>query len=207
MAQSARTELRRAERFSTRADMPLAGDVDLPAILSDVPPGHSLKGMFFARFVGEVWPQVERELTLPPPGGKYHAFASYPLTDYLRIFDRIARARFPGSTREAYRLLARGEVEVFAATTLGKVTFSMLRDAEVALTRYPDMFGVLAKGPVVAAERVGPKRVAIRYDRLVGSTEYIVGLLEGLAMAFDVVPSLEVDVDADGRATFVVALA
>jgi uncharacterized protein (TIGR02265 family) len=192
------------ERFSTEADVPLPGDVDLPAILSDVPRGYSLKGMFFARFVGEAWPVVEKDLDLPPPSGKYHAFESYPLSDYIRVFDRIARARFPGSTREAYRLLARGEVEVFAATTLGKVTFSMLRDPEVALERYPELFGVLSKGPVVHAERTGPKRIGVTYQQLSGSTEYIVGVLEGLAMAFDVVPSLDVDIDASRRAVFTV---
>lgn len=204
MAHAPGTVVRGAERFSTSADAPLVGDIDLPAILSDVPPGHSVKGMFFARFVDEVWPAVEQELTLPPRGGKYLGFESYPLSDYLRVFDRIARARFPGSTREAYRLLARGEVEVFAATTFGKVTFSMLREAEVALLRYPELFGVLAKGPVVTAERVGPQRVAVTYERLVGSTEYIVGVLEGLAMELDVVPSLDVDVDATRRAVFTV---
>lgn len=160
--------------------------------------------MFFARFVEEALPLVENELVLPPPNGKYHAFESYPLCDYIRLFDRIALARFPGSTREAYRLLARGEPEVFAATTLGKVTFSMLRDPEVALIRYPELFGVLSKGPVVHAERSGPGCVTVTFEQLVGSTEYVVGVLEGLAMTFDVMPSVDVDVDAKRRGVITV---
>jgi uncharacterized protein (TIGR02265 family) len=188
----------------------------------DVPPEYSLKGMFFARYVSmlagatpqsgapsasvvdEAWSTVQKELVEPPPNGKYHAFEAYPMSDYIRVFDRIARARFPGSTREAYRLLARGEVEVYAATTLGKVTFSMLRDAEVALVRYPELFGVLSKGPVVSAERAGPHRVRVTFDRFAGSTEHMVGVLEGLAMEFDVMPSLDVEVEESRRAVFTV---
>jgi uncharacterized protein (TIGR02265 family) len=194
-----------AERFSTKADVPLVGDVDLARILVDIPADYSLKGMFFTRYVDEAWPFVEKELLEPPPNGKYHAFEAYPMSDYIRVFDRIARARFPGSTREAYRLLARGEVEVFAETTLGKVTFSMLRDPEVALVRYPELFGVLSKGPEVTAERIGPNCVAISFARHVGSTEHVIGLLEGLAMEFDVLPSVHVDIDDTRRAVFTLA--
>ncbi len=72
---------------------------------------------------------------------------SYPLADYIRVFDPYARARFSGSSpRGGHRLVARGEVEVFAASTLGKVTFSMLNDPAVALLRYPELFGVLCEG-------------------------------------------------------------
>lgn len=195
---------RGAERFSTRAHVPLVGDVDLASILLEMPVEYSLKGMFFARYVGEVWPAIESELLAPPPGGKYLAFESYPLTDYFRIFDRIARARFPGSTREAYRLLSRGEVEVFASSTFGKVTFSMLRDAEAALLRYPEVFAVVSKASVASAERVGDGCVAIRFARFVGATEHILGVLEGLAMSFDATPSIDVEIDELRRATFLV---
>ena len=85
--------------------------------------------MFFTRYVaalGAEWEELLPSLDEPAKHGRYHAFASYPLRDYVRVFDRVARARFPGSTREAFRLLARGEVEVFSESTLGKVTFSLL---------------------------------------------------------------------------------
>lgn len=153
----------------------------------------------------DAWANVAKELAQPPPNGKYHAFESYPMSDYLRIFDRVARARFPGSTREAYRLLARGEVDVFADSTFGKVTFSMIRDPEVALLRYPEVFGVLLNGPVVVtAERAGPKRVAVTFQRYFGSIELLVGILEGLTMAFDVTPSLDVEIAEDRRTTMTV---
>jgi uncharacterized protein (TIGR02265 family) len=226
----ARLRQRPAERYSTRVDAPLVGDVDLAAVLADVPPEYSLKGMFFSRcvatLVGDVasaqaqmpstgarekmemdcsWTDVAQGLVAPPLNGKYHAFESYPMVDYVRLFDRIARARFPGSTREAYRLLARGEAEVFAATTLGKVTFSMVRDPEVALVRYPELFGVLSTGPVVTAERAGPHRVVVSFQEHAGSIERLIGVLEGLTMAFDVTPSLDVVVDPTGRASFAVS--
>ena len=194
--------MRGAERFTTSANVALVGDIDLPVILSDIPFDYVLKGMFFGRFIDEAWPLVAKELIAPPSNGKYHAFEAYPMSDYVRVFDRIARARFPGSTREAYRLLARGEVDVFAATTLGKVTFSMVRDPEVALMRYPELFGVLSKGPIVSAERPKPKNVVVTFKRQVGSVEHILGLLEGLVMAFEMTPSVDVDIDEARRATF-----
>ncbi len=191
-------------RFSTRAGVALAGDVDFASFLDGIPPGHSVKGMFFARFAEEALPLVASELALPPPGGRYLAFESYPLGDYVRVFDRIARARFPGSAREAYRLLARGEIEVFAASTLGKVTFSMLKDAEVALMRYPELLNMVAKGPSVTAERLARGHVQLTVQELVWSPEYVLGLLEGLSMAFDVLPSVDVLVEPTRRAVFTV---
>lgn len=178
--------------------------MDFARLIADVPRHYSLKGMFFTRHVDETWKHVESELELPPKNGKYHAFESYPIADYYRIYDRIARARFPGSTREAYRLLARGEVDVFAESTLGKVTFSMIRDPESALKRYPEVINMLSKGPSVSAEHLGPKKVAIRVERFYGPIEQIIGILEGLTMAFDETPSLDVEVDQTARATFVV---
>lgn len=163
--------------------------------------------MFFVRYIDEAWANVQSELVAPPANGKYHAFEAYPLADYIRIADKIARARFPGSTREAYRLLARGEVEVFAESTLGKVTFSMMRDPEVALLRYPELMQMLSRGPTMHASRVAPKRVAIMVERFTGSAELTVGTLEGLAMSFDVVPALDIDIANDRRAVFTVSWA
>jgi uncharacterized protein (TIGR02265 family) len=183
------------------------------AIVGGMPPEFALKGMFFARYIdglrresggsaaADPWPALAKKLASPPAQGRYHAFESYPMRDYIRVFDCAARARFPGSTREAYRLLSRGEVEVFAESTLGKVTFSMLKDPEAALLRYPELFGMLSKGPVVTAERAGARRVDVKFHHHVGSPEHLIGVLEGLAMTFDVDPELEVDVE-EHRAEF-----
>ena len=189
-------------RTTIELDTPLVGDVDLPAVLAEIPRGHTLKGMFFRRYAAEAgadWPDVARELRRPPPDGRYHAFEDYPLSDYLRIFDRAARRRFPGSTREAYRLLARGEVEVFTESTLGKVTFTLLRDPAAALLRSPEVFEVLARGPAASARRSGERSVLVTFSRYDGALEYAIGVLEGLVLAFDESPRLVVTVTPERR--------
>lgn len=164
---------------------------------------QSIKGMFLSRYAEEVWEDIHRELAEPPSRGKYHAFEWYPMADYARVFDRAARARFPGSTREAYRLLGRSEIEVFATTTLGKVTLAMLGDPAAALLRYPEVLPVLWNGPAPKAERLGPSRVKISFEPSVAAAwAQVLGVLEGAVIVFDAKPHTEVEVDGAGRASF-----
>jgi uncharacterized protein (TIGR02265 family) len=189
------------ERFTTVADVALQGDIDLEATVATIPAEFTAKGMFFNRYVaalGEEWEALVPSLADPATHGRYHAFEGYPMRDYVRVFDRVARARFPGSAREAFRLLARGEVEVFADSTLGKVTFSLLSDPGATLLRYPDIFMVIVRGPELTAERLGDRRVAVTFPRYYGSIETGVGLVEGMVQAFEEEPSVEVTV-GDGR--------
>jgi uncharacterized protein (TIGR02265 family) len=190
------------ERFVTSADAGLDGDIDLEATIAGIPADFTTKGMFFTRYVaalGAEWEELVPALTDPAKHGRYHAFESYPLRDYVRVFDRVARARFPGSTREAFRLLARGEVEVFAESTLGKVTFSLLRDPGAMLVRYPDILKMVARASECAAQRRGERRVAVTYPRFHGAIEQALGLVEGLVQNYDETPSVDVTVDRDRR--------
>ncbi len=193
------------ERFVTTADVPLEGDIDLAATLASIPLDFTTKGMFFNRYVaalGAEWEAVAATLLEPEKHGRYHAFESYPMRDYIRVFDSVARARFPGSPREAFRLLARGEVEVFADSTLGKVTFSLLRDPGATLLRYPDIFMVIARGPELTSERKADRRVAVTFPRYYGSIENGLGLVEGLVQSFDENPRVEVTVGAGREVVF-----
>lgn len=185
--------------FTTEVAVPLEGDVDLGSVLSEIPTEYALKGMFFTRYVqalGDGWASAQTDLDTPPSRARYRAFEFYPLADYLRLFDRVARARFPGSTREAYRLLARGEVDVFAESTLGKVTLALLHTPAEALLRYPESFGILARGPSAHATRLGPTQVRVTYPQYRGSVEYAVGVLEGIVLAFESRPTLTVTIDS-----------
>jgi hypothetical protein len=127
------------------------------------------------------------------------------MVDYLRLIDAVARTRFPQSVREGYRLLSRGELEVFATSTLGKVTLSLLRDPVAMLLRYPDVSSVLMHGPKITSAREGDHRVRVTFEKLVGSTEAIIGLLESMVLIFDFTPTIEVDIDLERRAVFNVA--
>lgn len=191
-----------ASRYTVDVDTGLNGDVDLPAVLARIPDGMTLKGMFFSRYVnaiGEDWEEIEDELTAPPKHGRYTAFDDYPLADLVRLLDRAARNRFPRqSTREAYRLLGRGDVEVFGDSTLGKVTFSMIRTPAAALVRYPEIMRTLTRGMSTAeAQASGDKRVKVTYARFVGPLEQTIGALEGLVLQYDAKPHTEVVVDGE----------
>lgn len=191
------------ERFVTAPDVALDGDVDLDVTLANIPVGFTTKGMFFTRYVaalGAEWEALLPSLTHPAKHGRYHAFESYPLRDYLRVFDRVARARFPGSTREAFRLLARGEIEVFAESTLGRVTFALLREPGASLLRFPDIFGMLTRASPCSAKRRGERRVAVTYPRYHGAIEQAIGLVEGLVQSYDETPRVDVTIDRDRRA-------
>lgn len=186
-----------------RHDEPLAGDVDVETLVANMPPAFAVKGMFFTRYVsaiGDAWASLEPLLVAPPAARRYHAFEDYPMADYFRVFDHVARARFPGSPREAFRLLARGEVEVFAESTLGKVVFAMLRDPSSALLRYPDLFNQMTKGPRASSEKHGERHVVVTHERAVGAPEQAIGLIEGLVLGFEEAPTLDVTL-GEGRFT------
>jgi uncharacterized protein (TIGR02265 family) len=194
-----------SERFVTVPDVPLQGDIDLETTIANIPPEFSAKGMFFTRYVaalGAEWEALLPALGEPAKHGRYHAFESYPLRDYVRVFDRVARARFPGSTREAFRLLARGEVEVFSDSTLGKVTFALLREPGVALMRFPDIFRTVTRASEVSAERPGPRRVVVTFPRYHGAYEQALGIVEGLVQTFEEEPRVEVALEAERRVVF-----
>lgn len=193
------------ERFTTVPDVALQGDVDLEATLANIPADFSTKGMFFTRYVaalGAEWEELLPSLTGPAKHGRYHAFESYPLRDYVRVFDRVARARFPGSTREAFRLLARGEVEVFTESTLGKVTFALLREPGATLMRFPDLWRIVTRASDASARKVGPRNVIVTFARYHGSYEQALGVVEGLVQSFEETPRIDVSIDDDRRVVF-----
>lgn len=193
------------ERYEVGETEALRGDVDLVATIARIPGHFSTRGMFFTRYVaalGAEWEELLPTLEAPAKHGKYHAFESYPMRDYLRVFGTVAKARFPGSTREAFRLLARGEVEVFAGSTLGKVTFSLLRDPGAALLRYPEIFNAVIRGPQLSSERKGPRRVLISNRQHLAAIEQTLGVLEGIVQAFEETPRVAVVVEDDRSCTF-----
>lgn len=177
--------------FRTTAGEPLAGDVDFDLVLGRCGASEKIKGMFFNRYVaalGAEWEELEPQLDAPAKHGRYHAFEPYPMRDYLRLFDRVARARMPNATREGYRLLARGEIEVFASSTLGRVTFALLKDPAGAFRRYAEILRVVTSADLVEAEPIGDRRVLLTHGRFRGAVEQGLGICEGLVLAFDETP-------------------
>lgn len=194
-----------SERFTTVAGVPLQGDVDLAVTLANIPRDFTTKGMFFTRYIaamGAEWEELLPSLDEPAKHGRYHAFVDYPLRDYVRVFEHVARARFPGSTREAFRLLARGEIEVFSGSTLGRVAFALLRDPAATLLRFPDLFKMVSRASSCTAKQIGDRHVSVTFPRFHGASEQALGLVEGIVQTYDEEPRLDVTIDDNRRIDF-----
>jgi uncharacterized protein (TIGR02265 family) len=193
--------------FTVSHDARLEGDVDLDAVLATIARGVTIRGLFFLRYVKAIstpWSSVSTRLEAPPRGGDYHALARYPLGDYQILLDIAARERAgsASATREAYRLLGRGEVEVFASTSIGKVAMTMMREPGAALVRYPEVITLVLEGVGGVARRKGDQ-VTITFARFTGAIESTVGTLEAMVLMFDRTPKVDVTVDGPS-VTFVV---
>jgi uncharacterized protein (TIGR02265 family) len=167
----------------------LSGDVDVAAIRARIPEHHRMRGLFFKRCVDAArprWDEVEAKLTEPPPRGIYQAFVEYPSRDYFVIYDAAARSTYPShGGAEAHRRFARQEVQSFASSLLGRVTWSLLGDPAAALMRYPDVFGVFSRGPTATAEKLDPRWVRVELRNAYFPVEYLLGVVEGIVMAFE----------------------
>lgn len=189
-------------------------------MIREVPIDYWMRGMFFGPLVAQLGPayrSLSPHLLDPPRMGLYLPMSSYPTRDFLRLFDACARRLHPSlPAREAYRRRARREVEVFAATALGRVSFSLVADPASALLKFPEAFGVLTQGPLAravergrgarssAADR-GKREVEIQLSQYFGSVEYPVGALEALVMAFGREPRIAVERSAPGEVSISVS--
>lgn len=162
--------------------------------------------MFPARYrkaIGAPWASVASRLRRPPTDGKYAALERYPLHDYQVLLDIAARERMGAhGSREAYRMLGRGEVEVFAESTLGKVALSMLKDPASALKKYPEALGYIAPG-VSGYATVKGRSVTLTFPRFVGAVESTLGTFEGVVLSMNETPSSTIERDGP-KVTFVV---
>jgi uncharacterized protein (TIGR02265 family) len=171
---------------------PLRGDLDLEGLLRLVPPNHLIKGAFIgsnAAIAAPDWAALEDRLIAPPRGGKYLAFSDYPLTDYLRVTDAAARRKFPKiATREAHRLLSRNTFDVFAQTTLGRVTMTMITTPAGAFLKYQDIYNKMVTGSRVVVTPKTATSIDFEFIDYFSTQEAIYGVLEGVVLAYRLVP-------------------
>jgi uncharacterized protein (TIGR02265 family) len=182
--------------LEVRPSIPFVGELDGLAIARAMPPAHRLRGLFFARCVGDLAPDELSVITplLREPIAKYVPFDDYPLHDYTVIFDRAARKVHPrADAREAWRLYAREEIFAFAATMLGQVTLSLISDPTAAFMKLPSVFGGLTSGPGVTSEKLSERAVRVELTSIAAPIEYCIGVFEGVVMSFKRHPRLEVE--------------
>ena len=189
--------------FDASSRDPLFGDLDIDKLVRAVPPGHTIKGAFVAKnaeILAASWAKLEPSLVSPPRGGKYLAFSDYPLVDYLRVTDKAARKKFPGASgREAHRLLSRDTFDVFAGTTLGRVTTSLLSGPASALTKYPELYNRLVHGSRVEVVILEPRVAEADFSGYYSTTEAIYGVLEGIVLACGGDPTVTVQAKEAGH--------
>lgn len=171
----------------------LTGTFDVEAFVARYPRGgHLVKGMFCNRLVdtlGASFAELQAQLIAPPRGGRYLPFKDYPQADYSRIVVASAVHRFPElDLREATRRIARDDFATFAASTMGKITLSLVGDPHAALLRMPEVFARVAPGPQLKTEERDRNTVRMVITQFFGLVEYMLGQLEGIVMSYSQMP-------------------
>jgi uncharacterized protein (TIGR02265 family) len=182
---------------------PFRGEVDIDRLIAKVPSGYTIKGAFIASnalIVAGDWPYIEKSLQLPPRNGKYLAFTDYPLTDFLRVTHAAARKKYPSiPSSEAHRLLARSTFDVFAQTTLGRVTLTLVSGPASLLSKYEEVFNRMVKGPRVAVTVTGEHSIEAEFTGYYSTREAIFGVLEGSVIACHFEPTVRVEARGEGN--------
>jgi uncharacterized protein (TIGR02265 family) len=180
---------------------PLRGDIDIAKAVRLVPPGHTIKGAFLApnaKALGSDWPRIAPTLLAPPRGGKYLAFSDYPLADHMLLEDHAARRLFPGKpTCEAHRLLARGTMDTFTETTLGRVALALVSDPKTVFFKYGEVFNRMLSGPRTEVRSTGASSVEVEYWAYYSFREAIYGVLEGIVLVCGRTPRVVVEARGD----------
>jgi uncharacterized protein (TIGR02265 family) len=175
-----------------------------------MPADFMIKGMFFARtleVLGTDAKHYARELLSPPRLGRYLPFSDYPQRDFSCYATAAAVKRFPMvPSGEAHRLFARRDVEVFATSTLGSVTMSLMRDPKEALLKLPAMYGMVLRGGTCTAASVGPRAAQLSFkDFHAGVDTYAIGHVEGLVLHYGGSPVIELDLQTEIEGTYLVS--
>jgi uncharacterized protein (TIGR02265 family) len=189
------------------ASTPLTGEIDVEALIANIPAPDTVRGMFFGPLAASLGDDFEELLPklIDPPGDRYLSLAAYSLRDFVRVFNAAARRAYPDRpTREAYRLHARAMVEIFKQTLLGKAMLSVIHDPVTLLLRYPESTGTLNTGFRGRGTKLGPRAVQIELKKFFASVEFMLGLFESFVMAYGSTPHTEVQLVEPGHVIFVV---
>lgn len=179
--------------YSAKSDETLAGDIDLAALHARTPASFSVKGLFHADLVGELpahrWAAVCRDLQAPPANGRHVLLQNYPVRDYQRIIHAYATEMFADlGVREGFRQAGRRVFPTFAKSTLGRPIVALVSDPMSAILTYPSTYHLAATGGLASAKKHGPRSVTVRWDEYDGSSEFALGVLEGVVLGYGAEP-------------------
>jgi uncharacterized protein (TIGR02265 family) len=194
------------QSFRTSADQPLEIPFDVEERIAAIPRSATIKGMFMTPVIDGLGAELEAHLPRlqdPPKAGKYLAFHNYPQADCARLAFALARKTWPKLPHaEACRRLGRRDIQNFRASTLGRVTLSLLGDPESTLMKLPDVYGMILNGGGCRAERHGAG-VRLVYAGISGTLDNLqIGTVEGIVMNYGKDPVIDVHMEAHDRAVF-----
>jgi uncharacterized protein (TIGR02265 family) len=187
--------------YSVHCHQSLNGDVQLEALLRETPAYFSVKGLFIASLGSELppdrWESVLETLEAPPSNRRHAALTNYPVRDLQRVIHALAESLYADlGTREGFRQAGRRVFSTFASSTFGRAIVATVGDAMSAILKYPSTYHLAAQGGLASAKQLGPRTVRVRWDDYAGSSEYALGLLEGVALAYGHEPHARVTVSA-----------
>lgn len=190
----------RAERmrtFDTRPEVPFEWRIDVEARLARVPSDHTIKGLFcgsLLRLLDTPWETLRPLLVAPPADGRYVAYKDYPQVDYCHIALAAARQLFPEHPLpEAARLLARQDLEVFAASPIGRILFRAPRSLPGLLLHLPSLYRMVVRGGAIRSAALADGAVRLWFRDYHGWVDcYTVGTLEGIVLHYDREPRIRV---------------
>ena len=178
--------------FELELGTDVPGDLDLDAFIEDAPHDVYVRGIFISRahtMLNTRFEQLRPRLIAPPRGG-FTSFTAYPIKDFHRVVIEAARIAYPGkSDTQRVRLFARRDIEVYAGSTLGRVTMSVVSSPGDLIQRFEDVYARMSPGPWgMSAERLGPRAARVVVRNLAGVWTYIVGQCEGVCTSMGEIP-------------------
>jgi len=193
-------------KLSVQPSRWLEGEIDVEARLDRVPSDFLVKGMFFTHLVellGTEWDAVSRSLVSSPDGGRYLPFRDYPQRDYSRVAYAASQHLFPKvPAPEAARRVARLDFQAFASSRIGRISLTLISDAETALSKIPQLYALSIKGGQVTGEPIDDG-FRLHYRDFYGWVDcYPIGTIEGFVMHYGENPRIDVEVMGDNEAVY-----
>ncbi len=183
------------------------GPVDVDAHLAQVPPGATVKGLFFGDLLAQtakVTAEHEVFRLAQLPAHRYVGFRDYPLAENLRLVVAAAHVLYPRyALGEGLRRIGQTMFDAVLATHIGRSLFGVLgRDVEPILLTGPKAFGLLISVGTVTAEKSAFRTFTFHASAFPVFLEtYHVGVLEGVLRHCGERGRIRIAMEDLGRAT------
>lgn len=163
---------------------------ELEAQLEEVPVGATVKGMYLSSFLVS----LDRAGHARPTTDRFIGFKDYPLTLFMELMLAAVQASWPHlPPREGLRMLGQGAYPTLAASTAGKVLFSVAgKNFATALSLTEKAYRLsLSPGTARLVDLRGTAATLEMRDIWNYADCYQVGVMEGAMVAYGVEGTVE----------------